>query len=243
MFKSRHASVLLLIIFCAFVFVSCNQDFFPKRTLQLKIVADETFGAHHRWERFAKEVVKEASSITDKQFGIKLEIKNLEKVKIECDTAQIDKQIKKLKPQLQSKSSIIVTDASLRLKLCGIRKAEKEIEWLKERVDYEDCDIIIYFSSKDYGIVVGYADYNFGAWALVVYRHGEENSFQLTLHTFIHEIGHLFGAVHTKDETFIMHRQISGLDVLKFDKFNKKLIFKNKWRDFKKQLKKKENNP
>lgn len=226
--------MVVLIALCA-VFDAYSQEIGSERTLQLKIIADETSRVHCGWEQIIKDVVKEASAEFNKQLGIKLEIKALEEIKVEYDFTEIDEKIRELEAKLlQSNSTLFGFDLETYklLESWSGHKVEEEVRWLKERVDFDDCDIVVHFSSKYYGIAGGYVDDIPGQWILIRYS-DREDSFQRTVHTFIHELGHVFGAVHYFDESSIMYPK--AYKTLKFDKINKKLILKHKFRNFKEQ--------
>lgn len=235
MFKIKHALVFLvvLIAFCSTVFANRGQEILPERILEVKVLADETFRTRSEWKQIIENTTRKAFAEFEKQLGIKPKNKIVEEVTVEYDFTEIDKRIEELKTKFLQSSSIL-SDAVIYklLERMSAYKAEEEINWLKEHVDFEDYDIVVYFSSKDYGMADGYVDDIPGRWTLITYD-GKEDSFQRTVHVLVHELGHLFGAVHYFDESSVMSP--NPYKTLKFDEINKKLILKKKYRNFKEQ--------
>ena len=238
MFKIKHALVFLvvLIVFCSTVFANRGQEILPERILEVKILADETFRTRSEWEQIIEKITGKAFAEFEKQLGIKLEIKIVEEVTVEYDFTEIDRKIEELRTKLILSSSILPDDSMLfdeeTYDLLGAwseYKAEEEINWLKEHVNFEDYDIVVYFSSKDYERAAGYVDDIPGRWALITYDGKEDR----TVHILVHEMGHLFGAIHYFDESSVMYSKT--YKTLKFDEINKKLILKHKFRNFKEQ--------
>ena len=72
----------------------------------------------------------------------------------------------------------------------------------------------------------------FGRRALITYEGGEVG-FEKAVGIFVHEIGHLFGAVHFDRRSSVMYK--GSRRSLEFDEINKELILKKKYRNFKEQ--------
>lgn len=227
MFKTKYVltALVVLMAFCLVIFTTKihfdkDSQIGLKRTVHLKIAADKEFRLHCDWEKFIREVVKEASKQFDSQLGIKLKIEEIEEVETEIAAG---------------KNFLRIGEATLFFTavgdyFCNIVSMKLGIDWVAGNIDPEDCDMVVCFSGKTHGEVLGMVDQISGRYALIT--HSKEDSLQKTLHIFIHEIGHLFGAVHFFHTSSVMYP--NATKSLKFDQVNKALILKA----FKKQPKK-----
>jgi len=216
--------LVALIAFCLNVFYQTHiePNIVPridiKRIVYVKVIVDKAFRDYPGWERLIQDLIKESSYHFDCQLGIEIAFKRIGD--IETMSAK------------DTQSSTINVVHRLWQRACNIVNAETDLDWIAEHVDPEDCDIIVYFAGKSYGMYRGCVNDIFGNCALIAYN-SRENSFQKMLRVFIHEIGHLFGAMHTNRKSSVMYP--SPVKSLKFDEINKKIILKNKWRNFQQQ--------
>jgi len=226
-FKIKHALIILVVLagFCFTLFYFTNIEVdknSPKRTVYIKVLADKEFRFFSGWEKTIRNLVDRSSEQFDEQLGIMLKIRKIKDI----ETPFIAKDL----PAVMGSDSLGLI-AMVR-RICDIVNVETELDWLVENIDFEDCDIIVYFTGRNHGMYLGCVNDIPGNCALIVYN-PRENSFQKMLCVFVHEMGHLFGAVHINCKSSVMHP--SSLESLKFDKINKELILKHKWRDFQQQ--------
>lgn len=234
MFRIKHTFVFLVVLasFCLIAFVGCDRG--PRvniRTVYIKAVVNKEFASCPEWEKLIKDIVEAGSYQFNAQLGIELKLKKIEKLKVESDFTQTNKQIKDIQEKLcwGTLGAIIGCAA---IEVLDRNKLKMEMDLLAEQVDFEDCDIVVYFSAKDYGRNNGSAEYLLGRRALITYKTGK-TGFKKMVKIFIHEIGHLFGAVHFYRRNSVMHP--GAATSLKFDKINREFILKHKFRDFQEQ--------
>ncbi len=239
MFKTRNTFIfsVVLIALCLFVLANYSKDPSEKRILNLKILADGTFRDNPGWKYIIEHVTREAAYEFNRQLGIVLKVKIIEELDATCYfSPSIDKEIKEIET-IKAHLPLFNKELNDRLYDLSFYKSEQELIWLKKHVDFDDCDIVVFFSSNEYGIVTGSVDEIYGKWALVAYGAEKENSLSRVLRTFIHEIGHSFGAVHVNSRDSVMSQGWSESRGLTFDKFNKKRILKYARENLKKQPK------
>jgi predicted Zn-dependent protease len=235
-FKTKYAFIIsaVLVLLCLVLYPRIKPDrsyLFNKRIVYIKAVADKEFTSYSDWRNLIRTIVKQGSYQFRTQLGIELKVRIIKGLEVESDFTGINKQIKQLKSRLHWVSlaapiTYAAIDALERTKL------KMEIGLLAEHVAFEGCDIIVYFSGKDYIVNNGLAESLIGRRALVS-SGSKKIDVEKMVNLFVHEIGHLFGAVHFYQESSVMWPGLRRSS--KFDKVNKKIILKNKWRDFKRQ--------
>lgn len=230
MFKKCTLIVFLvaLIAFCSVVFyrTDIEPNLVPridiKRTVYVKVMVDKVFRDYPGWERLIQDLIKQSSYHFNSQFGIEIVFKGIEGIETPSVT--------------DIRSSMIGAKFSWLILLgqhvCNIVNAKTDLDYAAEHVNSEDYDIIVYFTGKNYGLYLGCVNEIPGRYTLIIHN-GREDGFQKTLHVFVHEIGHLFGAVHINCKNSVMCP--GSFKSLKFDKINKKRILKYKWRIFQEQ--------
>jgi len=231
-FKKYTLIVFLvaLIAFCSVVFyrTDIEPNLVPridiKRTVYAKVMVDKAFRNYPGWERLIQDLIKQSSYHFNRQLGIEIVFKRIEGIETPSVTDARS-------PIMNTRFPLFV---SLGQHICNIINAKTDLGYAAEHVNPEDCDIIVYFTGKNYGLYLGCVNEIPGKYTLVTHN-GREDGFQKTLTTFIHEIGHLFGAEHVSNEDSVMHP--GSFESLEFDKINKKRILKYKWRNFKEQPK------
>ena len=233
MFKKCTLIVFLvaLIAFCSVVFyrTDIEPNLVPridiKRIVHEKIVVDKAFRDYQRWERVIQNLIKQSSYHFNHQLGIEIVFKRIEGIETPSVTDARS-------PIMNTRFPLFV---SLGQHICNMINAKTDLDYMAERVNPEDCEIIIYFTGKNYGLYMGCVNDILGNCALITYNF-RESSFQKMLCVSVHEIGHLFGAVHINRKSSVMYP--GSLKSLKFDKINRKRILKYKWRIFQEQSRK-----
>lgn len=189
--------------------VVLDKRILDKRTVYLKIVVEESFEPHCGWVQFFGNMTGEASKQFDKQLGIKFEIKKIEK-------------INNLPNPLYNIDTTVM--------IGGVIYRTNDADWMMNHIDPENCDIVICFSSE-FRTYSGCSKV-LGRYAFITYY----GNFKKTLRVFIHEVGHLFGAMHIEDVNSVMYWKSVYPWPLEFDDINKELIFKYKWRNFNERI-------
>ena len=188
-------------------------------------MVDKAFRDHPGWERLIQDLIKQSSYHFNRQLGIEIVFKGIEGIETPSVT--------------DARSSIMDTGFPsfvwLGHHICNIVNAETDLDYVAEHIDPEDCDIVVYFTGKNYGLYLGCVNEIPGRYTLVTHS-GSKDGFQKTLHILVHEIGHLFGAKHVSSKDSVMCP--GSFESLEFDKINRKpILLKYKWRNFKEQPK------
>jgi len=186
-------------------------------------MVDRAFRDYPGWERFVQDLIKQSSYHLNRQLGIEIVFKRIEGIET---------------PSVTDAQSLVMGARSswfiqLGQYVCNVVNAQTDLDYVAERVNPEDCDIIVYFTGKNYGSYLGCVNEIPGRYTLITYD-DRKHDFQKILHVFVHEIGHLFGAKHVSNENSVMRS--GSFESLEFDKINRKLILlRYKWRNFQQQ--------
>ena len=185
-------------------------------------MVDKAFRDHPGWERLIQDLIKQSSYHFNRQLGIEIVFKGIEGIETPSVT--------------DSRSSVMGARLPWLIQLghhvCNIVNTKTDLDYAAEHVNSEDCDIVVYFTGKNYGLYLGCVNEIPGKYTLVTHK-DREDGFQKTLHTLVHELGHLFGAKHVSNKDSVMRP--GSFKSLEFDKINRKRILKYKWRNFQQQ--------
>jgi len=149
-FKIKHALIILVVLagFCFTLFYFTNIEVdknSPKRTVYIKVLADKEFRFFSGWEKTIRNLVDRSSEQFDEQLGIMLKIRKIKDI----ETPFIAKDL----PAVMGSDSLGLI-AMVR-RICDIVNVETELDWLVENIDFEDCDIIVYFTGRNHEMYMG----------------------------------------------------------------------------------------
>ncbi len=225
---------LLFIVILGLIFTAWTRQIRSQRTVNIKLVIDEDFRRYSQWEKIANNIINASSQEFERQLGIRFKIKAIQPVKTGYLFAAVDErynQMLKEANQLKEFREHILANPSYLVKIRDL-KLWAGLTWVYRHVDFENNDLIVFFSGKYYGSVRGCVERILRRMALLSHR--PDNNTEEAIQAFIHELGHIFGAVHTDNQASVMH--YSAEESRQFDDANKKLILENhKWRNFKSQ--------
>ena len=229
MFKPRHFVFLLIILISICLLADHSDNLLiqakinKKQTFYLKVVTDKHFRYYYKWQELVRDIIENASKEFDSQLRIRFEIKEFE----EIETTRVMDILPSLKKTMSAEL------IALAWRVSCFYNGDTRVCGLAQQVDPGDCDFVVGFSGERFGEGAGWAIDAPGRYTLITYLNYSESPLML-LDYFVHEMGHLLGAGHVEDIDSVMCGGENSSSSLKFDEKSKKLIFKNKWRNFKK---------
>jgi len=183
----------------------CSQDVKDLRIIKVTAVFDEEFMDKFDWKREIQNRMDFVSRVFEEEVGIRFEIVGYREWKS-------DNKINMMQLLLQD---------------------------LKNTIPKGEGDIVIGFTSQSghqshasYDDFIAGLAYSFRDYVLVRTIRSEDWNTLSKYQSLIHEIGHLFGAVHVRHFNSIMQNPIRSSKTLKFDAYNKEIINITKKRDF-----------
>ncbi|RKY88249.1 hypothetical protein DRQ09_03155, partial [candidate division KSB1 bacterium] len=199
--------LILLIISGVDIVLSRERD--SLRIIEVTAAADEEFRSQYNWIEEIRNRMEFVSKVFEQEVGIRFNVIHFRKWN---------------------------SDNSINIMQLLIRE-------LKKNIPKEGSDIVIGFTSQysknfsgDYDDYIAGLAYSFQDYVLIRTVRSENWNRLRKYQSIIHELGHLFGAVHVKDVSSIMHNPIVSLRAMKFDKYNKQIIKITKKRDFNKGI-------
>lgn len=225
---------ILFLTILGLIFTSWTRQISSQRIVNIKLVADEDFRGYSQWKKVINTAINTSSQEFERQLGIKFKIRAIQEVKTGYLFTAVDQfqnqEIKRTNRLGEFKKNILTIPSYLN-KVRDL-KLESGLTWVYRHINFDDNDLVVFFSGKYYGQARGCVEKVLGRMVLISRR--PEHSIEETVQTCIHEFGHIFGAVHTKDVNSIMYAEI-GRRTRQFDDINKVLISSHKWKKFKNQ--------
>jgi hypothetical protein len=166
-------------------------------------VIDSSFLNYHKG-KYARKVVRKASRVFEKWFGIKLVIVS---------------------------ASIVKVNYTRVLSSSGLRPISDDVRYLSHKLKAPKGGIVIWLTSRDY-TWYGSVNVIHGRYAVVTNRLGFFKSKQLS-RILVHEIAHLFGAQHVNEEGSLMCPYVNPDAFMTFSEVTTETIRENKWTAFK----------
>lgn len=188
------------------------------RVVQVTCVVDADITADPRWEAKLRGRLGKCSDAFREQFGIEFQIVDLIRWQPPSDP-DFDRQIAALKEAL------------------GPRRPELAIGFILEKLPINPVD----YAAQAGQLWTGYGCPHSGAYLLArdfLFEYGTgDRVTQWSLpagtaaETLTHEMGHMFGALHSEDPNSVMRAVTQGEPCFVFDDLNAQLIRLRKWQD------------
>lgn len=184
----------------------------PQRVARVKVLADSRFQEQDpRWRDTAAALIQAASDYLEREFGIRLVTASLEPWRLEERIASMAGLLRRLKEDypLDGESDLVVAFTRENINVYSSGRA---------RVDrIGDC-------REGLGRYVV-------SWVSGPHRYrGPDSEPELDALALIHEIGHIFGAEHSREIDSVMHEDFAYRT--EFDKKNREIILRNKFCPF-----------
>jgi len=204
----KYSTIKLLVFLCLLLIVTGNvfsQNNEEIRTIKVTAAADEEFRTFFNWEREIENRIGFVSDVFTSEVGIKFKVVRFIEWKSDDNTNMMQLLLRDLRRSIEKGESDIVIGFTSQFSN-------------QSHSNYDDYIAGLAYSFQDYMLVR----------TIRSERWNQYRKFQ----SLIHEIGHLFGAVHVKGETSIMQNPISSQRILRFDDHNKRILGITKNRDF-----------
>lgn len=221
---------LLLITILGLIFTVGVRQVHPLRTVNIKLVVDEDFRSHAHWEQIADHIINASSQEFERQLRIRFKVKVIQQVRTGYLFSAVDEAYVQMLREESRSPEYIFANPSRVTRIRNL-KLWSGLTWIYRHIDFENKDLVVFFSGKCYQSAVGCVERALGR--MVLLSHRRDNRIEETIQACIHEFGHIFGARHTDRKLSVMHPY--NLESRKFDDANRKLILRHKWRNFRKQ--------
>lgn len=187
----------------------------PERVVRVKIVADPKLREKNpRWVDGVAELLEAASDYFEKQFGIRFTAQKISPWPLEERISSTPLLLARLKKEVPLKDQ----DGHYDLIIGLTGEAVNVYFGGRGRVDrIGDCE-------------QGLGNYVVSSVSTPLHRIRRDSEPELDVLALIHELGHIFGAEHTKEISSVMHEDFAYRT--EFDKKSREVILKNKFCPF-----------